>query len=617
MVSGNGCERTAHSGGDSCPAPRLPAPAHGVARRRRRQPVVGGARRSRRGQRRQGAQGPQLPRHLRRARRRLRRRVPDLPVPPRARPRPRLAGRHRRRRQPRPGARRLRRLPRARLSRSPGSSTSTRPRSASKIGDVEVRPVTELAAIVRRGHVSIGVVATPAPAAQDAADRLVAAGVTSILNFAAVLLTVPSTVSVRKVDLAVELQILSYYEQRRVAAAAVATPTGPPRPRRVGWPHMSIVVIGVNHRTAPLAVLERLAIAPDDVAKSVAGLAQRDTIREVAVLSTCGRTEVYARRRAVPRRLRRRHRLPRRRSAACRSTSCTRTCSPCTTTPRRPTCSRSPPGSTRPCSARARSSARCARRGRSPSTAAASRSTLDLLFRHALRTGKRARTETAIGRGTASISHAAVELATDRLGTLAGRRVLVVGAGDMGAGVATSLRKAGADRHHGRQPHAPTAGRTLAAKVAGGVVGFDELGEALADSDVVVTCVAGTEGLITAETLASRQRRRRCSSSTSPCPATSTAPSPPRRRHRARPRRRQRLGRARAAPPAPPRPTGSATIVAEQLEHFLLDSTARQAAPLVARLHDRAEQIRSAEVQRFAVAARRARRRRSTTPSRR
>ena len=56
---------------------------------------------------------------------------------------------------------------------------------------------------------------------------------------------------------------------------------------------MSIVVIGANHRTAPLAVLERLAIAPDDVAKSIVALSQRDTIREVAVLSTCGRTEVY------------------------------------------------------------------------------------------------------------------------------------------------------------------------------------------------------------------------------------------------------------------------------------------------------------------------------------
>ena len=72
------------------------------------------------------------------------------------------------------------------------------------------------------------------------------------------------------------------------------------------------------------------------------------------------------------------------------------------------------------------------------------RSTLDLLFRHALRVGKRARTETAIGRGTASISHAAVEMVSDRLGSLAGRRVLVVGAGEMGAGVTTALHRGGA-----------------------------------------------------------------------------------------------------------------------------------------------------------------------------
>jgi redox-sensing transcriptional repressor len=88
-----------------------------------------------------------------------------------------------------------------------------------EIGGVIVRNLVELATIVRRGNVSIGVVATPPVAAQDAADRLVAAGVTSILNFAPVLLNVPATVSVRKVDLAVELQILSYYEQRRAATA--------------------------------------------------------------------------------------------------------------------------------------------------------------------------------------------------------------------------------------------------------------------------------------------------------------------------------------------------------------------------------------------------------------
>lgn len=88
------------------------------------------------------------------------------------------------------------------------------------LGDVEVRSVDDLGKIVKARAVSIGVVATSAISAQDAADKLVAAGVTSILNFAPVLLNVPSTVTVRKVDLAVELQILSYYEQRRAEPAA-------------------------------------------------------------------------------------------------------------------------------------------------------------------------------------------------------------------------------------------------------------------------------------------------------------------------------------------------------------------------------------------------------------
>jgi redox-sensing transcriptional repressor len=88
------------------------------------------------------------------------------------------------------------------------------------IGAVPVRHVDELPAIVRAERVSIGVVATPGAAAQEAADRLVKAGVTSILNFAPFVLSVPPGVMVRKVDLAVELQILSYYEQRRGAGAS-------------------------------------------------------------------------------------------------------------------------------------------------------------------------------------------------------------------------------------------------------------------------------------------------------------------------------------------------------------------------------------------------------------
>ena len=86
------------------------------------------------------------------------------------------------------------------------------------VGGVRVRHVDDLASIVRSQEISIGVIATPGPAAQEVADALVAAGVTSVLNFAPSIISVPHGVSVRKVDLAVELQILSYHEQRRANA---------------------------------------------------------------------------------------------------------------------------------------------------------------------------------------------------------------------------------------------------------------------------------------------------------------------------------------------------------------------------------------------------------------
>jgi len=69
--------------------------------------------------------------------------------------------------------------------------------------------------VVAQRGVSIGVIATPAAAAQGVCDRLVAAGVTSILNFAPVVLSVPAGVDVRKVDLSIELQILAFHAQRR------------------------------------------------------------------------------------------------------------------------------------------------------------------------------------------------------------------------------------------------------------------------------------------------------------------------------------------------------------------------------------------------------------------
>ncbi|MCA1834441.1 MAG: redox-sensing transcriptional repressor Rex [Actinomycetota bacterium] len=86
-----------------------------------------------------------------------------------------------------------------------------------RVGELAIEDFEDLERIVKERQVSIGIVATPAVAAQDAADRLVSAGVKSILNFAPAVITVPDDVSLRKVDLSIELQILSFYEQRKAA----------------------------------------------------------------------------------------------------------------------------------------------------------------------------------------------------------------------------------------------------------------------------------------------------------------------------------------------------------------------------------------------------------------
>jgi redox-sensing transcriptional repressor len=94
-----------------------------------------------------------------------------------------------------------------------------RTRVGERIGGLAVQHIDDIDTVVRDHGIQIAVIATPVHAAQAVADRLVAAGVTSILNFAPCVLTVPDGVDVRKVDLAVELQILSFHERRKASAA--------------------------------------------------------------------------------------------------------------------------------------------------------------------------------------------------------------------------------------------------------------------------------------------------------------------------------------------------------------------------------------------------------------
>jgi glutamyl-tRNA reductase len=234
----------------------------------------------------------------------------------------------------------------------------------------------------------------------------------------------------------------------------------------------------------------------------------------------------------------------------------------------------------------------------------ASRSTLNQLFRNALATGKRARNETGIARGTASISHAAVEMLSDLVGELSGRRVLVVGAGSMGEGVAVALRRAGgaeilvANRTSER-------GAALADRVDGVAVGFDRLPEAVAAADVIIVGTGSGEAVLTHSLVADARSGR-----ASKRPLHIVDIGVPRNvdpsvadlegvtlsdlddlrdwadrglSHRAAEAERVRV------------------IVSEEVERFLVESTARQAAPLVASMHGAAEQVRAAELERFAA----------------
>lgn len=107
-------------------------------------------------------------------------------------------------------------------------------RVGEQINGLVVHHIDELPRIAAEERLAIGVIATPAAAAQAVADQLVAAGVRSILNFAPCVLSVPEGVDVRKVDLAIELQILSFHEHRKASLTGLPAGGPPTRTTRPG-----------------------------------------------------------------------------------------------------------------------------------------------------------------------------------------------------------------------------------------------------------------------------------------------------------------------------------------------------------------------------------------------
>jgi len=272
---------------------------------------------------------------------------------------------------------------------------------------------------------------------------------------------------------------------------------------------MPVVVIGVNHRTAPLGVLEAMTIGSDAVGKTLTALLSKEHVSEAVVLSTCNRTEVYAVAekfhggyadvRAVLAELAfldpedvADHLYVHHDSAAVAHLF-----EVVSGLDSAVLGEHEIQGQVKGAWERARRED-------------AAGATLNLLFRHALEAGKRARSETGIGQGTASVSYAAVALAAQELASLEGRRAIVLGAGEMGASMVESLAGAGvaeltiANRTHDKAV-------ALARSVGGRAIRFADLPAALVSADVVLTSTGASSVLLTRaeveEAMAARQGR--------------------------------------------------------------------------------------------------------------
>lgn len=225
---------------------------------------------------------------------------------------------------------------------------------------------------------------------------------------------------------------------------------------------------------------------------------------------------------------------------------------------------------------------------------------LSELFRHAVEVGKRARTETAIGKGPVSISQAAVAMARSHLGGLAGRSVLVVGAGDMGEGMARVLAEEGAAPVLVAN-RTPARAEALARRIGGSVIPLADVAQALARVDVALTSTGAPGVVITAELaaepVAARSGRpllvvdmavpRDVDPALAHLPGVTVLDMDDLRDFAeiGVASRRAEIDRVRV-------------IVAEEADRHASRASARIAAPLVSALRDRAEELRRAELER-------------------
>ncbi|HEV3225964.1 MAG TPA: glutamyl-tRNA reductase [Acidimicrobiales bacterium] len=363
---------------------------------------------------------------------------------------------------------------------------------------------------------------------------------------------------------------------------------------------MSVVVIGMNHRTAPLDLLERTAVDEARLPKVLHDLCARTNLSEAVVLSTCNRIEVYAVAEKFhggyddvrnffvdlsylpPEEFAEHLYVHYDEAAAAHLFGVAAGLDSAVLGESEIL------GQVRTAWERARDEG---------TTGFA----LNLLFRQALEVGKRVRTETGIGRGITSVAQAAVAMASDRLGSLEGRRVLLLGAGEMGEGMAASLTMAGVADVVVANRTWKTA-KDLAARTSGRAVRLADVGAELVNADVLLTSTGASTIMLEHADLASAMGRR------DDRPLLIVDIAMPRDVDPAAGaldgvtlldmddlRRFVAVGvkgRQREAAKAK-------VLVDDELQRYNVATTAREAAPLVTALREHGEAVRAAELARL------------------
>ena len=362
---------------------------------------------------------------------------------------------------------------------------------------------------------------------------------------------------------------------------------------------MSVVVIGLNHRSTPLDLLERMTIGDAALPKALHDLISRTDVSEAVVLSTCNRTEVYA----VAERFHGAYQDIRDFLAEVAFLA--------------------PEdfsdhlyvqydaeavaqlfgveaGLDSAVLGESEILGQVKHAWEQAREEGAAGPTLNLLFRHALEAGKRARTDTAIGRHTTSVSQAAVAMAADRLGGLEGRTGLVLGAGEMGEAMALGLAKAGTELIVANRTEGTAA--ALAERTRGRVIRLADVPTQLADVDVLLTSTGAPSPLLEADELrpviAARAGRpllivdvavpRDVDPAVGELEGVTLLDMDDLRTFAA-------AGTAARSGEV----AGVRSIIDEELERYLGASSAREVAPMIVSLRDRAEEVRQSEIQRF------------------